>query len=404
MSVGPFEAEVRGKEKEEDILTSRLFGILNRVDKVIVLGRILRKLGVDVPNEELRQAEIRLWEEHDGTIPDAVIETKSNLIFVECKLESPLIFEQLKRECHAGSKKGKDFHLLCITKHFMEPPEIREAKTRFPQIKWTSWQELNASLRRINELRQLDMTSKGLLNDLVKILNSKGLRGFAGFKEKEFKEITKGTNSMIAYFNEMSIFIRELCSQLDSSGIELKTRKGSWFHRDGRGTSLDRPDDWVTCHLTFAFGAKDWPFVDFWRSNYLFVRFYLLPEEDPVVFGYSIRAKGNEANIDALIEKRKEICSYLKSSKHIGLVFIRPWWECNYDVFSHDEIVPELFQRENLENVFRTEFCCVANNKEFSQRKLLTVVKDVLVELKDTVSKMDLLPKIEEEEETPQLE
>lgn len=78
---------------------------------------------------------------------------------------------------------------------------------------------------------------------------------------------------------------------------------------------------------------------------------------------------------------------------------MRPWWEYKYDVYSGDEIVPELFERENLENVFRTEFCCSITNEEFSKRKMLKVVRDVLVDLKDTVFKLGLLPKIEEEVE-----
>lgn len=399
-SIGPFEAEARGKEKDEDILTSRVFGIFNRVDKVTVLGTIFNKLGINVPEEELKQAEIRLWEAHDGTIPDAEIKTKSSLVFVEDKLESPLIVEQLKREYKAGSVSKKIFYLLCITKHFLEPPEIEETRTACPQIRWMNWQGLNAILRRISESKQLDITSKGLIADLLKVLNSKGLRGFAGFREKDVKEIAKGTGSMFSYFNEIGIFIRELRSQLESHGIELKTRKGSWFHRDGRGTRLKQPDDWVTCHLTFAFGVKEWPFRSFWSSSYLFVRFYLSDEEeDPIVFGYSIRTKGNKTNTDAFIDKRQEICSYLEESETIGLVLVRPWWECNYDSYSPDEIVTDLFQRENLENVFRTEFCSAAESEEFSQRKLLKVVRDGFLKLKDVVSKLGLEPKIEEEEE-----
>ncbi|RJS92432.1 hypothetical protein CW705_02800 [Candidatus Bathyarchaeota archaeon] len=404
MSVGPFEAEARRKDKEEDVLTSRVFGILNRIDKIAVLGLILRNLGIKIPDEEIKQAEIRLWEEYDGTIPDAVIETKSTLIFVECKLESPLIIEQLKREYKEGIAEEKDFYLLCITKHFLEPLEIKQARRECPKIVWTSWQELNAILRRTSESEKLDIISKGLISDLLKLLDAKGLRGFAGFKEINLKQIVKGTNAMHSYFNEISIFIRELQSQLDPSEIVLKTRKGSWFHRDGRGTRLEGPDDWITSHLTFAFGAKDWPFTDFWSSSYLFVRFYLVEGKDKVLFGYSMKTKGNSRNIDALIEKKNEICSFLKESRSISLVFIRSWREYVYDLYSGDEIVEELFKRENLEDAFRVEFCSSINDEDFSNRKMLEVVRDTLVNLRKAVKDLQLEPRIEEEEEIPQEE
>ena len=82
-----FEAESRGKNKDEDIVTSRVFGIYNIVNKSLILGKFLEKVGIKIPKEEVEDAQIRLWETHGECIPDAVIQTKSNLVFVELLME-----------------------------------------------------------------------------------------------------------------------------------------------------------------------------------------------------------------------------------------------------------------------------------------------------------------------------
>lgn len=406
MSIGPFEAEARGMTREEDILTSRVFGILNRVDKVIVLGAILRKLGIAVPEQELRKANIRLWEKYDGTIPDAVIETDSSLIFAECKVDSPIVIEQLKREHIAGTEKGKKFHLICVTKDFLEPSEIRQVRTDYPNTSWISWQWINASLRPISESEALDQISKGLIDDLLRLLHAKGFRGFAGFKRENLEDIIKGTDAMSTYFNEISIFIRELRSQLYAEAIEMRTRTGSWFYRDGRGTMLDSSDDWIPFHLTFAFGSEDWLFRDFYNSSYLFVRFYTF-DEGEILFGFSLRTKRNRTNIDRLIEKREEICEWLRKSE-LDLILINEW-EGAYQRYSEDEIVPQLFSRDTLEDVYRTEFCHAIHGDDdaFSKRKMLEEVRNAFIGLKESITKLGLTPRgvadIEAEgEEAPQ--
>jgi len=172
----------RGKTSDEDILTSKVFGILSKIDKTLVLGQILKEVGVIIPCDELVEAEITLWEDYNGTVPDVSIETTSNLVFIECKLNSPISIEQLKREYNEGMKFGKNFRLLCLTKDYVEPSEIKSLKSSFPEIVWMNWQSINAQLRSPN-LGSLDDISYGLIQDLADLLGSQGLRGFAGFKK-----------------------------------------------------------------------------------------------------------------------------------------------------------------------------------------------------------------------------
>ena len=185
-----FEAEIRGKEKEEDKLTSKVFGIFNVVDKPLVLGKILEKIGITIPKKEIENAEIQLWEKHGECIPDAVIKTKSNLIFVESKLDSPLSLEQLKTEYKQGMKESDSFYLLCITKHFDVPQEIESLREELKtdMIFWTSWQNLYTYLLPIEKSVNLDKTSKALIKELRRLFEAKRLRGFSGFKEVDYKK------------------------------------------------------------------------------------------------------------------------------------------------------------------------------------------------------------------------
>ena len=110
-----FEAEVRHRTGDEDILTSRVFGTLSIVDKHTVLAPFLASLGLSLAGEEIPSLTISLWKAYGDTEPDVIIESSAQLIFIEAKLGSPASCEQLEREYKHGRKAKDRFSLFLLT-------------------------------------------------------------------------------------------------------------------------------------------------------------------------------------------------------------------------------------------------------------------------------------------------
>lgn len=391
MPIGLFEAEKRGRTSEEDILTSKVFGILSKVNREKVLGVILNEFGAHISSEELIHANFDLWKDYNGTIPDVSIESNSYLIFIECKLNSPISIEQLKREYKEGAKTDKEFRLISLTKDYVQPTEIREFSRENPNVSWMNWQGINAKLRGL-DLSQLDEISKELVTDLADLLGSQGMRGFAGFEPKIVKDVMQGTTARWTYLGEIPILIGELRGLLESENIELKTMSGNWFHRDGRATRLDSSDDWVMTHLTFAFGLKEWPFSRFWDDSYLYVRFYLDDDEDcKILIGYTIRTKGNTSNQDIIFNKKDKICKELGDNNK-NLILIDPWWETNVSYYTGEDLQPELLNREDLDDVYRTELSDVISYEEMFQPNLISRISQSLIDFANLAIKLNITP------------
>ncbi len=403
LPISLFEAEKRGRKSEEDILTSKVFGILSKVDRTVMLNQFLEEVGISIPSNELVQSELELWKDYNGTIPDVSIESENNLIFIECKLGSQIRIEQLKREYSEGIESSKKFILICLTKDCVEPLEISQLKQEYDNIEWTNWQTINAQLRKV-DVTSLDNISKGLLSDLADLLGSKSLRGFAGFNKKEVRHIMNGTASKENYFNEIVIFIDELRGLLELENLELKKERGFWVHRDGMGKKIDSPMEWITTHLTFPFGLKEWSFSYFWSDSYLFVRFYLDDDEDAkLLIGYSVRIDNNQTNQELVSKKSKQICIELKKMGK-KLVLSEPYSETDYEEYSGEDLKTDLLKEENLEKIYRAEFCHSLSFEELFQPNLLTVTRDHLLEFAEFAHKLGITPndlrnkKIDQEE------
>lgn len=381
-----FQAESRGKEKDEDILTSRVFGILNIVNKSLVLGRFLEKVGIKIPKKEVEDAEIRLWEKHGECIPDAVIQTKSRLIFVESKLDSPLSMEQLKTEYKEGKKESESFYLLCISKHFDLPREFETLREELKtdRLFWTSWQSLYTYLLPIEKSEDLDKTSKALIGDLRTLLETERLRGFSGFKKNQYEKITSTYESFDDFYNELSIFVQELESQLKKRDIELKRTGMTFFHRDGRGTRLDSPEEWVTSFVSFAFGRKAWPFKRFWRDNYFFVRFRL--DESDLYVGYRLRPD-QQSHQNLLIDRKDKLLEYLKGTEDVYVLLDRE------DVLEDEDLSDDLFKPKELQKYWEFAIAFDIPVDKITDRKLLAHVRKRIVSLDEMVSKLELVPK-----------
>jgi len=202
----------------------------------------------------------------------------------------------------------------------------------------------------------------------------------------------QGTLAMEEYFNEIAIFIGELRGLLEVHEIEMKTASGVWFKRDGRATRIDSSREWVTTYLTFAFGKKEWLFSSFWDDSYLFVRFYLDDDEEcKMLFGYSIRTKGNDNNQNLILMKKDEIISYLRENNEI-LLLVEPWSEMNYEYFSGEDLKPDILNREILDDVYRTELCNMISFEELSSPNLINDIRNKLINIADFIIKIGITP------------
>ena len=389
-----FEAEARGKDYPEDILTSRVFGIFNITDRV-VLHRFLKRIGINLPLEEVRKAEISLWEQYNDSIPDVVIRTESSLIFVESKLDSPISIEQLRKEYEEGIKESDSFCLLCITKDFSVPEEIERFKKELKTNKvfWTSWQNLYAYLSSIEKLKTLDSTSKSLIKELKLYLETQRLRGFSGFKDEDIKKVVDAYDSFENFYNEISIFIQELESQLKKHEIELKRTGVTSFDRDGRGTRLDAPEEWVTSYLSFAFGRQEWPFRRFGRDCYLFVRFLI---SKPAVLWVGFRIRPDKANQRKVwIKHKNQIINKLKELPDIQ---VEVDWGENF--YTPEELPEELFDTEKLRKHYELGIIYEIPLEKKTDRTLLEIVREKIVQLCDMITELNFISKVGMEEET----
>jgi len=389
-----FAAESRHKDKDEDKLTSRVFGIFNILNKSLVLGGFLEKAGIKIPRKEVETAQVKLWEKHGECIPDVVIETESSLVFVESKLESPVLTEQLRTEYEQGEKESDSFCLLCISKHFDLPQEIESLRNdlRTDRIFWTSWQNLYTYLLPLEKSTSLDNTSKALVKELRLLLEAERLRGFSGFKKIEYEKITSIYESFGNFNDELSIFIQELESQLKKHGIELKRTGMTSFERDGRGTRLDAPEEWATSLFSFAFGRKTWPFRRFWRDYYFFVRFSLV--EPDVYVGYRLRLD-QPSHRKLLVDRKNELLDYLGSTEDIYVLLDKE------DVLEEEDVNDDFFKPEELQKHWEFALAYNVPTDRMTDPKLLKEVRKRILSLDEMVSKLNLVPKkaVEEVEE-----
>jgi len=284
--------------------------------------------------------------------------------------------------------------LLCISKHFDIPQEIKSLRKNLKtgKIFWTSWQNLYTYLLPIEKSTSLDNTSKALVKELRSVLETERLRGFSGFKKADYEKITSAYESFDNFNNELSIFVQELESQMKKHGIELKRTGMTSFHRDGRGTRLDAPEEWTTSFFSFAFGRKNWPFRKFRRDNYFFVRFRF--NEPDIYVGYRLRPD-QPSHLKLLIDRKDELLDYLKSTEEIYGLLDRT------DPLGEEDLSDEFFKPEELQQHWEFALIYDIPIDGVSDRELLNHVRKRMVSLDEMVSKLSLVPKkgLEEGEE-----
>jgi len=124
----------------------------------------------------------------------------------------------------------------------------------------------------------------------------------------------------------------------------------------------------------------------------LYVRFYLDDDEDcKILVGYTIRTKGNTSNQDVIFNKKDKICKEL-SNNNKNLILVIPWWETGTSCYTGEDLQPELLNRENLNDVYRTELSDIISYEEMFQPNLISRISQSLVDFANLAIKLNITP------------
>lgn len=258
--MGIFEANIRGHAADEDILTCSVFGALEILDSSKFLVPILQKCGawpsgLDYPTGFL----FEYWKSVGKRTPDVIIRSNMMLIFVECKLGSPVDVQQLVEEYEDGIVLGKDFKLILVTADNSQPEaidranaELKRLRSEEPQLKWISWQQIYAAMK--EKIESCGAVEKKLVQDVLSLLKSKGLSVFERFQANQISSMAHFYPEMASFLQECSAFFGTLSSRLKETDIlcEDSIRTGYITRR------LGSPRYWVPRWLGFRAWDKTW--------------------------------------------------------------------------------------------------------------------------------------------------
>jgi hypothetical protein len=418
-----FEAEIKNKLKnDEDRLTSYVFGTLEIADRNLVLGTVFSDIGIDIKHENLENLTFRYWEKYsegDLRVPDVIIEGSNLLIFVENKLDSSVLSDQLIEEFKDGSKHKDNFYLLCLTKDRKEPPEIDQVrsalKVGIERIKWGSWWWIYDEIQNILKKQGISNESSKLLNKLLKLLEEKEFVRFRGLNKEILIRISGSPEMFRTFFNDIPLLINELSDRLEEFNIESRRSGMAYFHRDGRITHMEWPDYWVHTFCTFAFADKKWDLgkFDYSGTTYLFVRFYLERHDSPIEVGYSIgplkKEDGIEFETELTDEQKKRAWDRLIADQDVYVASISKWYHSECDYAEKLNSVKPAQIKFNKDQ--RLEFFHKIAFEEIDKPELVNLLVNKIVFWRNIVDELNLLPEgrgeveeVIEEETSPEKE
>jgi hypothetical protein len=194
-------AELHGKlsqqqENQEDILTSNVFSFFKYADRCIFLQALIRTLGINVSEEDARQAEFVFWPHYeDHTEPDLVLLIGKYYLLFEAKYHSGFGQEtkekkhQVVRELQGGQFEarnlGKEFRIIAITAHYTDNVDFRKEipSEYLASLLWINWQSIAWLLyEQVEKYPHLPLEMRLFATDLYTYLANKKLRNFAGTK------------------------------------------------------------------------------------------------------------------------------------------------------------------------------------------------------------------------------
>lgn len=265
-----FVAELKGKlpgdvQRMEDILTSYFFGVMKNLPSETFLLPWLRVAGLGFEQIKDDSPAFSFWESlPDGTEPDLIVRTRNDLIMIEVKYLSALGADksQLEREVTEGlavsRAEGLAFSFIALTNDFQEPSAVKGLRAEYPpeelgyECIWTSWRK---AFGVVESALKKDTPHIQILNDLLKVMEKRGLRGFRGFSHLEGKMMK--CKEAIGLLDEMSrnisVMFKELDPLLDKLGFTCFKPLANTVIRDGAYRNLNEPQTWVPTYFARAY-------------------------------------------------------------------------------------------------------------------------------------------------------
>lgn len=393
-------AELHGKApgeatRWEDPLTSNVFGALKYLDRRQGLRTLLRLMSIpcDFSVEEVENARFIFWETRrskDGGLrrePDVIIEVGAVTIFVEAKYHSPLDLKQLEDQYKIGSEY-EDFYLLCVTDGFAEPPDLDAFRSahEIPEgrLVWTSWQFLGQSFEDLLcSSSDIDRASRRLLEDVVELLEKKGLTRFRGFGGKGLrpKEIEASYETMHKFMKQVSTFSKELEKELQGTDIKLGLAEGM-VERDGTSRS-DSWEDWVTSEIGPIFIDKRWqPYKTGSHYAYLFTTFNM--EDAKLYVGY-----GFQVTEEVITSLERHLSGIVKQEgREVYIDFLTASEETRWRV-KLDELSEDFFRSHDISNTRWVEIYIICS---LDEGNLVGKARKHLVFFRDLAEETGMVP------------
>ena len=219
-----FAAELQGKrnceEISEDELTSRVFGVLDIIDRKI-LRSVLNYCNIQITEDDAKKLKIDFWQEYHavsekkGVEPDIILTlNKKLLVYIECKLESRGNASQLEEEYRIGKECGSNkFHLVYLTNTLTTPLEVNEAEKKLKleteTIRWVNWIKIYEILDREKSSIRAETTERKLLEDLINLLEEMNMAPFQKYMEEYKKQIGKGRGDIVKAYEMLRKFLRD---------------------------------------------------------------------------------------------------------------------------------------------------------------------------------------------------
>lgn len=256
-----FESEIRHKTSPEDQLTSSVFGALAIMDKRSVLLPFLLRLigGQDeklrnlcslldkLTDDDRENLEVKLWKRFGSRqywegYPDVYIERIPGcLIAIEVKVRKNTVSsDQIVRQYRAirgeGRGEGQVFYLLLTNDDTLPDKAINEARTQLPDasISWCRWTHVWRCLSdmRDDKVLALGGTDRGLLDNVIRLLEDKGMCDFTGIKSEWF---TEQIAESVEYLNKLFVELQHLALSLrQPEGGEIGIAQLGLEEQDGK--------------------------------------------------------------------------------------------------------------------------------------------------------------------------
>jgi len=392
--MGIFEAAIRGHAGEEDILTSSVFGTLEILDTTKFLIPVLKQCGVELAKEAAPESfSFSYWREMGKRTPDVILEDNRNLIFFENKLNDSLHVDQLVEEYEDGIRCHKNFRLIAVTSDWIEPPEVQRAKERLtkngiiePRMQWINWQKIYAILH--SNANNENPTEEKLINELLSLLEVKGLSAFIGFVEAQLINVATLWPEVIDFLHKCSALLGSLSGRLNEKGITC-IEKGFTQETVLTGTRsrmvLQDFGRWLPGGIAMRAWDNEWKEKDP-RQGFL-----LRLDPSKLEVGYRL-GFGKNVKFLRMFAEASQSC-HLAEKLHTVDTCVVSYYGVGYKLLNRvtgDNLNKEAFSLEALGNTRFLIIGRVFNQEEMASPKLLDEIEECLLQIRDIVNENGL--------------